>query len=53
MMGSANNPTTGEGGAMDTILQNLATVNLPVAELENALSALLEPALLPLPEKRL
>jgi hypothetical protein len=29
MIGSANKPTTAEDGAMDTILQNHAVVNLP------------------------
>jgi hypothetical protein len=38
---------------MDTILQNRAIVNLPGAELEEALIAFLEPVLLHLPEKRL
>jgi hypothetical protein len=38
---------------MDTILQNRAIVNLPASELEDALSAFLEPVLLLLPEKRL
>lgn len=38
---------------MDMILQNPAIANLPVAELESALSAFLEPVLLHLPEKRL
>ena len=38
---------------MDIILQNPAIANLPVAEIESALSAFLEPVLLHLPEKRL
>ena len=53
MLGSANNQTTAEDGARDTILQNRAIVNLPVAELEGTLSAFLEPVSMHLPEKRL
>jgi hypothetical protein len=53
MLGSANNPTTAEGGAMASILQNDVIDKLPMAELTATLDLFLEPVLMHLPEKRL
>jgi hypothetical protein len=53
MLGSANNQTAAEGGAMASILQNEAIDKLPVAELQADLDLFLQPVLRRLPEKRL
>jgi hypothetical protein len=53
MLGSANNPTTAEGGAMVSILQKSTIDKLPVVELSATLDLFLEPVLMLLPEKRL
>src|SRR5512139_351590 len=53
MLGSANNQTTAEGGAMASIQQDEAIGKLPVGELQAELALFLQPVLRRLPEKRL
>jgi hypothetical protein len=51
MLGSANNQSTAEDGAMGSIQQNEAIDKLPVEELRDELALFLQPVLRRLPEK--
>lgn len=53
MLGSANDQTTAEGGAITSILQEAEIDRLPVAELQAGLELFLQPVLQHLLEQRL